>query len=107
MGGETSMAITTNCPGWPIRCQGPYEVVDGLQRITAVRKFLRNEIPAFGYLYHQFETRMPWSRWSFKWRVLALETWEEVLKLYLMINSGGVVHSPEEIARVRNLLETT
>lgn len=106
MGGETGMAITTNCPSWMQAGErGPYEVVDGLQRITAVRKFLGNEIPAFGHLYQEFESPLPWSRWSFKWRVLSLETREEVLKLYLLINAGGVVHSPEEIARVRGLLE--
>lgn len=37
--------------------------------------------------------------------MLDLSTRAEVLKLYLLLNSGGVVHSTEEIARVRKLLE--
>jgi hypothetical protein len=105
MGGETSMAITTNCPGWMQDFRGPYEVVDGLQRITAVRMFMRSEIPAFGILYREYEDRLHQCGPSFSWRVLALPTRPEVLRLYLLLNSGGVVHSPEEISRVRALLE--
>ncbi len=104
MGGESSMVITTNCPGWMEDFRGPYEVVDGLQRITAVLRFLRNEIPAFGRRRNEFEGRIP-SHVSFRWRVCNLATRAETLKLYLLLNSGGVVHSSEEIGRVRALLE--
>lgn len=104
MGGESSMTITTNCVGWMASFEGPYEVVDGLQRITAVRKFVRNEIQAFGHYYCEFEDRLRGTV-HFNWKVCNLATRSEVLQLYLLMNSGGVVHSPEEIARVRALLE--
>lgn len=106
MGGENSMVITTNCPGWMADFRGPYELVDGLQRVTAVLRFMRNEIKAFGHYLREYEDRPRMTQGCFRWRVCDLPTRAEVLKLYLLINSGGVVHSPEEIARVRALLET-
>ncbi|MGK3981241.1 DUF262 domain-containing protein [Sorangium sp. So ce118] len=104
MGGETSMVITTNCPGWQRGYEGPYELVDGLQRVTAALRFMRDEIPAFGARFSEYTDRLRMMV-RFEWRVLNLPTRAEVLRLYLLMNSGGVVHSPEEIARVRALLE--
>ena len=105
MGGESGMLITTNCPGWMGDFRGPYELVDGLQRITAVRRFLHDEIPAFGHRLSEYKDQLAISHARFEWRVFDLPNRAEVLRLYLLINSGGVVHSPEEIARVRALLE--
>jgi len=107
MGGESSMDITTNCPGWMTGYEGPYELVDGLQRVSAALGFMRNEVPAFGKLYSEFDGKLSYASGpSFNWRVMNLATRAEVLKLYLLINAGGVVHSAEEIARVKKILET-
>ena len=105
MGGEKSMDITCNCPGWMDDFRGPYELVDGLQRVTAVRRFMNGGIPAFGLFHDEFEDKMDYIRPSFEWRVLSLPTRAEILNLYLLLNTGGVVHSSEEIARVKKLLE--
>ena len=106
MGGENSMIITTNCPGWiGVGSAGPYQLVDGLQRITAVRQFVAGRIPAFGRRIDQYADRLGLLGPSFRWRVCTLQARAEVLRLYLLMNAGGVVHSPEEIARVRGLLE--
>lgn len=103
MRGETSRSIICNCPGWHGDMRGPYELVDGLQRITAVRRFMRDDIRAFGHLRSQLRGSFRlWAR--FAWRVMDLPTRADVLKLYLLLNSGGTPHSPEEIARVRELL---
>ncbi len=104
MGGESSMVITANCPGWMTSFKGPYQLIDGLQRITAVCRFLRGEITAFGHKISEYADEMCWSGPSFRWRVMSLPTRREVLKLYLLLNDGGVVHSPQEIERVRALL---
>lgn len=40
-----------------------------------------------------------------QWSVNELRTRAEVLRWYLQLNSGGVVHTEEELARVRALLE--
>lgn len=104
MGGESSMVLTTNCPGWMGDFRGPWVLVDGLQRLTAVLRFVRGEIPAFGHRVGEYGDRIH-SDVVFRLRVCELPTRAEVLKLYLLMNAGGVVHSPEEIARVRGLLE--
>ena len=105
MGGENSQVITTNCAGWQQDYKGPWELVDGLQRVTAVRRFMANEIKAFGNLFKDFEGRMRMVGPSFLFRVCNLPTRKEVLNLYLLLNAGGMVHSPEEISRVKKLLE--
>jgi len=106
MGGEAGKNIITNCPNWEYGDKmGPYELVDGLQRITAARMFMHNQIKAFGHYYKDFEDPLRLHEANFKWQVMTLPTRADVLKLYLLINSGGVVHSPEEIERVRKLLE--
>ncbi len=104
MGGETGMVITTNCPGWMADFRGPYELVDGLQRVTAVLSFLRGEVPAFGRMVSDYTGRMPGGLY-FQWRIMCLPTRAEVLKQYLLLNAGGIAHSAAEIARVRALLD--
>lgn len=106
MGGEMSMVITTNCRGWMGDFRGPWELVDGLQRVTAVRKFLAGDVKAFGLHYKEFDGKLDGIGGpSFRWRVLNLPTRKQVLNLYLLLNSGGVVHSPKELSRVKALLE--
>jgi hypothetical protein len=104
MGGEAGMAITTNCPGWMADFRGPYELIDGLQRVTAVMSFLRGEIPAFGRMVGDYTGRMP-SGLYFQWGIMCLPTRAQVLKQYLLLNAGGIAHSASEIARVRALLD--
>lgn len=95
-----------NCVGWMSTYVGPYVIVDGKQRLEAVRKFLRNELPIFnGFCYQDFEGKMDMFVAKFSWNVANLPTRSQVLDWYLKLNSSGVVHSPEELAKVRALLE--
>lgn len=96
--------IRWNCKGWGGSYEGPMQVVDGLQRLTSARMFLRDELPAFGHLRSEFEGRMPWEV-SFKFMVNNLRTRRQVLKWYVELNAGGTPHSPDEIARVVALIE--
>src|SRR5262245_21949911 len=54
-GGQSSRDILTNCVNWQSSLNniGPYELVDGKQRLAAVLRFLRNEIAIFGGNYHK------------------------------------------------------
>ena len=79
-------------------------LVDGLQRITAVRRFMNNEIPAFGGYCRDYKDRPDRMSTGFLMVVNRLETRAEVLRWYLELNTEGVVHSDEEIRRVRQLL---
>lgn len=82
---------------------GWFVCVDGLQRLTACLGFLRNQIKAFGHFYKDFEDKISMMvRLSF--HVNNLQTRKEVLEWYLQMNSGGTVHSQDELDRVAELL---
>jgi len=107
-GGDSSRDILFNHPNWQGSYKGQMVLVDGKQRLEAVRKFLRNELPVFGHTIDEFEDKAIMLRSSntdFIFKVNNLKTRKEVLQWYLDLNSGGVVHTSEEIEKVRRLLE--
>ena len=104
-GGEVGKAIVWNCEEWhTVPAPGAkMELVDGKQRLEATRKFMRNELRAFGQLRSEFAGRMRWHVTGLKWRVCALDR-AGVLRFYLSLNGGGTPHTTEELERVRALL---
>ena len=104
-GGKYNREILFNCVGWGRKFEGPFVLVDGKQRIEAARKFLQNELQVFdGLLFDDFEDEMSFEI-DFVFKVNDLATRAEVLQWYIDVNSGGVVHTNEEIEKVRQLLE--
>jgi len=113
-GGQSSKDLWWNCKGWMDgRRDEPLTIVDGKQRLEAVCKFLRNELFVFrdldkrnalGFLYCDFEDKLGIVGPSFRMHVNNLATRKLVLQWYLDLNAGGVVHTSEELARVRQLL---
>lgn len=107
-----AMLIQFNCPhfeNWDYSGELPREmqIVDGLQRLTAVRKFLAGEVKPFGLSISDFagSTYDP-MRPRFRLRV-AVHTFQsraDLLNHYLDLNAGGTPHSDAEIARVRGLV---
>jgi hypothetical protein len=67
------------------------------------RRILANEIPAFGARFSEYTDRLHMD-YSFDWYVNDLSTRAEVLQWYLDLNSGGVVHTSEELDKVKLLL---
>lgn len=111
-GGNSGRDIQCNCPGWNSvkGIQGPYVLVDGKQRLTAVLAFLDNEFQvfeerAYGGFYRDFADKPDMLTANFIWHVNDLETRAEVLQWYLDLNTGGTVHGDTEIDRVRGLLD--
>lgn len=105
-GGESSREIHFNHPGWMNSYEGAMVLVDGKQRLESVRKFMRNELPIFdGHTLSDFDEKPSILRADFIIHVNDLPTRAEVLQWYLDLNDGGVVHSSEEIQKVRKLLE--
>ncbi len=47
-GGQSSRELQFNCSSWQKNYDTPIELVDGKQRLEAVRKFLRDELAIFG-----------------------------------------------------------
>lgn len=104
-GGRSGKDIYINFMGYMDDFRGPILLVDGLQRITAVRRFMNNEIPVFGTYYKDFEGHLPSSTACFIFKINNLNTMKEVLQWYLEINDGGTPHTKEEIDRIKKMLE--
>lgn len=108
-GGQSSRDILFNQPGWGDNYHGTMVLIDGKQRLEAVRKFVRNELPIFdGHYLKDFEDwkillRSNYAYFNFK--INNLPTRKEELEWYLQLNTGGVVHTDEEIMKVKKLLE--
>lgn len=106
-GGITGRDIYLNNPSWhtsvPDGAYNEFVCVDGLQRITAWKRFINNEIPVFGSYYKEFADRFDVTR-TMRLHINDLKTEQEVVRWYLEMNSGGTPHSEEELSRVRGIL---
>ena len=104
-GGVGSDEIRFNCAGWMSSFKGPFVLVDGKQRIEAVRRFLQDEIKIFGHYHSEYTDDMRMFDARFTVKVNDLESMKDVLKWYLEMNTGGTPHTKEEIDKVREMLE--
>lgn len=103
--GTSGKIIYFNCSSWMNKFDTPLQLVDGLQRVTAVKRFLNNEIKVFGVYYKDFEDSMPYFNGEFIVNINNLQTRAEVLQWYIELNEGGVLHTKEEINKVKKLLK--
>ena len=111
-GGKSANVIYFNCPSFG---RGEAEdsdikqmvLVDGLQRLTSHLDFLDNKIPIFGYYFKEFTDRPRLTQYDLRFNINDLQYRHEVLKWYIEMNTGGVVHTKEEIERVQKLLEAS
>jgi hypothetical protein len=107
-GGMSGHDIYTNCINFnALRNIGAMQLVDGKQRLLAVLRFLRNEIPVFEGTYRKdFSDKLfGATNARFRWHVNDLKTRAEVLQWYIEMNAGGTVHTEAEISKVQALLE--
>lgn len=106
-GGPYHRDILLNHPGWMNSFEGEYVLVDGLQRLTAVTQFIKNNLPVFNGVYlndFDYPRNLLGGQFSV-FCINTLKTRKEVLQWYLDLNTGGVVHTLSEIERVRGLIE--
>jgi len=104
-GGCTNNEFLLNHPGWMHTFRGDFVLVDGLQRLTAIREMLEDKVPVFGVAFSSIEDNRKFkSEVNFKVNVNNLKTRKEVLNWYLELNSNGTPHTAEEITRVKELL---
>lgn len=108
-GGKSGNVVYFNCPSWHYSVKkGTYDeyvCVDGLQRLTAICRFVNNEIKLFGSYFREYEDPRIVSRYTLKVNVNDLKTEKEVLQWYVDMNSGGTPHSNEEIERVKKMIK--
>lgn len=103
-GGTSGKELYFNCKNWLKASRNLYVIVDGKQRLEAVREFMRGNVAAFGYRRHHFADEPDILTARFSWNIASLNTRAEVLQWYLNFNSGGTLHTEAELARVRALL---
>ncbi len=103
-GGESGQSLYFNCPGWIQGKRGNFVLVDGLQRLTALQRFAKGEIPAFGCYAPDFDHLGRLSGPRTRWHIAILPTRADVLRWYIALNIGGTPHDPAEIERVQGLL---
>jgi len=98
--------IFLNCPNWNSGGYENFVCVDGLQRITAVTNFYNNKIKYNDiYFINDFEDKIAMLRYHLlKININTLKTNKEVMEWYIDMNSGGTIHTEEEIIRVRELI---
>ena len=108
-GGKTGRDLYFNCPGWqtqvPEGAYNEYVCVDGLQRLTAIQRFVGNELRVFGNLFSEFTGYLRTDQDNLRVHINDLKTKEEVLRWYLEMNSGGTPHAQKELRRVSEMLQ--
>lgn len=112
--GDTARTITFNCPLYQrdkvdedCDLEG-FVVVDGLQRLTAVIRFMNGEFTIFNDVFEGGANKDTFngtkyslkSHTGLRFNILNMQHKHELLSYYLAFNDGGVVHSREEIDRV-------
>jgi len=108
-GGRSGRDLYLNCPSWriqvPAGAYNDYVCVDGLQRITAISRFIHDEIKVFGSYFSEYTDKLHLLHCTMRVHVNDLRTRHDVLNWYLEMNSGGTPHSKEELQRIQDLLD--
>lgn len=107
---SSGFVVQFNCPNWEDdKYEGDLprgvQCIDGLQRITAVLKFLAGEVRPFGLCPDDLARSRFMIRTSYRFRVAIhnFTSRADLLQHYLDLNAGGTPHSVEEIERVRQM----
>lgn len=110
---QSAFVIQFNCPQWENdKYSGDidrgFQCIDGLQRLTAVKKFLAGDIKPFGLSVEDLDYSsfgVKGVQWRFKFEIFDFQRKADLLQHYLDLNAGGTPHSKEEIERIREMLE--
>lgn len=109
--GQEGLTIRFNCAGWAGRPTGDLDSrvqsIDGLQRLTAIQKFMTGDVRPFGMTIDDLKgSRYDATRTTYLMHV-TVHTFQyraDLLRYYLTVNDGGTLHTREELDRVRSLL---
>lgn len=85
-----------------------FVLVDGLQRLTALRRFLQGDLPVFEgniFIYQIERIRTLLLSTYVRFHVNDLKSRDDVLRWYLQLNAAGTQHTDDELDKVRKLLE--
>ncbi|MND11601.1 hypothetical protein D3C87_351270 [compost metagenome] len=101
--------IQFNCPNWHHNNTGilpdGFQCMDGLQRYTAINRFIKGEIRPFGLDVEDFyKTSFSPRDINVTIAVHCYTNKNELLRRYIDINTGGTPHHIDEISRVRAMI---
>ena len=107
-GGKSGTVIYLNKPDWninmPVGEYNEFVCVDGLQRITAFRRFINNEIKIFDSYFREYTDKLR-MKFTIKVNINDLKSEKEVLQWYVDMNAGGTPHTSDEIEKVRKMIQ--
>lgn len=106
-GGSSGKDLYFNKPSWSCAAQTDYDdfvCVDGLQRITAIRKFMTNKLKVFGLFLNEYEDEPRQITTRISIHINDLQYKRDVLQWYIEMNEGGTPHTKEEIQKVKDML---
>jgi hypothetical protein len=114
-GGQTGREVIFNHPHWhhhqpETDLPDEMQIVDGKQRMQAVRMFMRGEIKPFGLTVSDFDNTKfaaNRSKYCLHFRIHTIPFRSDLLAFYIAFNETAVIHSREELDRVRGLLEAS
>lgn len=110
-GGRTGRTIYLNCPVFGGRGRSEKAddlrmgLVDGKQRLEAIRRFTSDEIRVFGSLWSEYTDSPDMVTQNLLINVNDLPTRAEIITWYIEMNAGGTPHTEAEIEKARKLLE--
>lgn len=107
---ESGLTIRFNNPVWSeteIIGDLPDQTVcvDGLQRLTAIRKFIKGELMVFGVKCDDLPMRVILRDLRIVIQMYDFQNQKDLLQFYLDINGGGTAHTDSELSRVREMME--
>lgn len=78
------------------------QIIDGLQRTTAILDFYKGKVKPFGYSYNELKPYLyQLGNYSISIRVYLFDTWEEVGKFYIDMNEN-ITHSKADIQKAKD-----
>lgn len=82
--------------------QSDAQVIDGLQRTTAILDFFNGKIKPFGYSYSDLKSRLrQFASHNLVIKIYTFNSWEEVGRFYIDMNEG-ITHSKKDIQKAKD-----
>ncbi len=85
---------------------GPFSILDGKQRLTSTIEFLAGKFSVFnGNFINDFQDKdIMLRRTGFIFQIIDFQNRKEVLNYYIQLNSGGTIHTEEELDKVKKMI---
>jgi len=82
--------------------QDDAQIIDGLQRTTAILDFFNGKIKPFGYSYLELKSRLKqFANHNLIIKIYTFSSWEEVGRFYIDMNEG-ITHSKKDIQKAKD-----